>query len=547
LSWVRAPSATPNSKSPCKSRTFFFGELIGVALGLAPGVALQSVRKLQHGTCTMRNTYQNRHGTFYIRLKVPKVLLPHVSRPAVIQSLRTKEHRQAYLRSMKISMAFEQWAIDMKKNLGIGDDFRELVVTLPNGVKIDFDLQKQLEKEAYESLMGQFDTPNLPEQAPQSWTPTPLPSVPDWAKRTRLIDIFDSYKAAKAKTFAPATQDGYFPRVQKFIDFYDAKGVIYLDEIRKPHASDYREEVIRLQESPLTVDNYTKTLKGFFDFAIGAGKYTFENPFSNMHLVKKSERAKHTDSWIPYTKDEIQRLFVENFDVYCKRFNKPDQFFAPLISLTTGMRVDEIAQLYVSDVYQVNGIWVFDVNDNGEDKEVKTSSSIRKMPMPASLLQTNFLEYFQLVRGKYGENSLLFPYLTKTASNGYAKNISYNWTQYKQKLITVDESQKVFHSLRKNVGAAMVDNLVDLVLRKRILGHSMDGDITHTVYGKEFALENLRDILEKIQWGIDFSKFQFKFKSVKVLDGWVNAKAIKARKKAMKVAMAKKLESRAGR
>jgi len=431
-------------------------------------------------------------------------------------------------------MAFEQWAIDMKKNLGIGDDFRELVVSLPNGVKIDFDLQKELEKEAYESLMGQFDTPNLSEQAQQTWTPTPLPSVPDWAKRTRLIDIFASYKAAKAKTFAPATQDGYFPRVQKFIDFYDAKGVIYLDEIRKPHASDYREEVIRLQESPLTVDNYTKTLKGFFDFAIGAGKYTFENPFANMHLVKKSERDKHTDSWIPYTENEIKRLFVENFEAYCKRFNKPDQFFAPLISLSTGMRVDEIAQLRISDIYQDKGIWIFDINDNGDDKEVKTPSSIRKMPLTRGLLKTSFLDYFNLVKEKYGENSLLFPYLIKTASNGYAKNISYNWTQYKKEFISVDESQKVFHSLRKNVGAAMVDNLVDLVLRKRILGHSMDGDITHTVYGKEFALENLRDILEKIQWGIDFSKFQFHIKNENVLAGWVNSKAIKQRKKAMK-------------
>ena len=75
----------------------------------------------------MRNTYQNRHGTFYIRLKVPKVLLPHVSRPHVIHSLRTKDHRQAYLLSMKASLAFEEWVRDMKNKFGIGDDNRVLV------------------------------------------------------------------------------------------------------------------------------------------------------------------------------------------------------------------------------------------------------------------------------------------------------------------------------------------------------------------------------------------------------------------------------------
>ena len=208
------------------------------------------------------------------------------------------------------------------------------------------------------------------------------------------------------------------------------------------------------------------------------------------------------------------------------------------------MRVDEIAQLYVSDIYQQDGIWVFDINDNGSDKEVKTPSSVRQMPFTSQLLQTNFLDYFNMVKEKYGETSLLFPYLIKTASNGYAKNISYNWTQYKQELIAVDQSQKVFHSLRKNVGAAMADKLIDLPLRKRILGHTQNQDVTQTVYGSEYSLPNLRSLLEGLEWNIDFSKFQFKFKNANVLDGWVNSKVIKARKKALKDALVEKAAKR---
>lgn len=487
----------------------------------------------------MRNTYQDRNGTFYLRLLVPKVLHPHVSRPKVVQSLKTKDRREAYLRAMKASMAFEEWVAGMKNKLGVGAEQRELTVNLPNGVKLDFDLEKQAEREAYESLMGQVGAASPIAVLPVA-PPTPIPAVPQWAKRTRLMDMLESYKVAKAKTFAQATQDAYFPRIQKFIDFYRAKGVIFMDEIRKPHASDYREEVIKNQESPLTVDNYTKTLKSFFDFAIGAGKYEGDNPFANMHLVKKSERAKHTDSWLPYTRPELQFLFVENFGDYCRRFDKPDLFFAPLISLTTGMRVDEIAQLYVSDVYEVGGVWVLDVNDNGTDKEVKTPASVRQMPLPEALLQTNFLDFYRQVKEAYGETSLLFPYLIKTASNGYAKNISYNWTQYKQKLIRVDEAQKVFHSLRKNTGAAMVDKDVDLPLRKRVLGHSMEGDITQTIYGKEYSLLAIKRLLDSLDWQIDFSRFQFKFKTNAALGAWVNAKAIKQRKKAMKEEWQKK-------
>lgn len=481
----------------------------------------------------MRNTYKNRHGTFYIRLLVPQVLLPHVNCSKIVRSLYTKDHRQAYLSSIKISMAFEQWVMDTKKKFGIGEDNRELIINFPNGASAQFDMEIAAERAIGESLLESLlgTSQNTPATVPEVKKETPLPEIPKWATRVRLIDIFESYKLAKTKTFAPATQDAYFPRIQKFMDFYGAKGIIYIDEIRKSHASDYREEVIRTQDSPLTVDNYTKTLKGYFDFAISVGKYAFDNPFANMHLVKKSEKSKHTNSYIPYTKEELQQLFVVEFEAYCKRFKKPDLFFAPLIALTTGMREDEIAQLYVSDIYQEDGLWVFDINDNGDDKEVKTPSSVRKMPFPTQFLQTNFLEYFHIVKEKYGANSLLFPYLTKTASNGYAKNISYNWTAYKKELITVDASQKVFHSLRKNVGAAMIDMDIDLPLRKRILGHSMSGDITQTVYGKEYALQNLQRLLDSLAWDIDFSRFQFKFKNEHILTGLVNAKAIKARKK----------------
>ncbi|MBU3649836.1 MAG: hypothetical protein FGM28_05975 [Limnohabitans sp.] len=152
---------------------------------------------------------------------------------------------------MQASLAFEQWVHEMKNKFGIGDESRELVVTLPNGIKLDFDLAKATEKEAYESLMGSALAQNGSQATQEVREATPLPSVPAWATRARLIDIFESYKVAKSKVFAQATQDAYFPRVQKFIDFCRGKGMVFADEIRKAHASDYREEVIKAQESPL--------------------------------------------------------------------------------------------------------------------------------------------------------------------------------------------------------------------------------------------------------------------------------------------------------
>jgi hypothetical protein len=59
-----------------------------------------------------------------------------------------------------------------------------------------------------------------------------------------------SYKVAKEKTFAPATQAAHFPSVEKFIAHHQGKGGIFIDEVGKPRANNYRELVIQDQSPP---------------------------------------------------------------------------------------------------------------------------------------------------------------------------------------------------------------------------------------------------------------------------------------------------------
>ncbi len=51
------------------------------------------------------------------------------------------------------------------------------------------------------------------------------------------------------------------------------------------------------------------------------------------------------------------------------------------------MRLQEILQLYVEDVYQVNGVWVLDLNTNHDDKKLKTDQSKRVIPIHDDWLQ----------------------------------------------------------------------------------------------------------------------------------------------------------------
>jgi hypothetical protein len=85
----------------------------------------------------MRNTCQ-RNGTFYLlRLLIPKALPPYVTKSKVVQGLNTKDRRQAYLRSMEASLAFEKWVRNMKNKFGIGDDNGELIVSRRGGRSVE--------------------------------------------------------------------------------------------------------------------------------------------------------------------------------------------------------------------------------------------------------------------------------------------------------------------------------------------------------------------------------------------------------------------------
>jgi integrase len=86
--------------------------------------------------------------------------------------------------------------------------------------------------------------------------------------------------------------------------------------------------------------------------------------------------------------DDLKRIFssipLKDGDQY--------NVWIPLIALYSGMRREEICQLQCSDIRQVEGIWVFDINDKGE-KTTKTEASYRLVPIHSKLLEMGFLTF----------------------------------------------------------------------------------------------------------------------------------------------------------
>nr|WP_294839846.1 DUF6538 domain-containing protein [uncultured Methylotenera sp.] len=452
---------------------------------------------------TPSRTYQKASGVYYIRLLVPKNLIPYTQHPKIIYSLKTKDRSVAYIRALKINLAFEEWL----KSMAIGDDKRFPALKVEHeGTSYDFNLDSPAEKAAYDDLVDRIGMK----------VSKPIVAPP---KLYSLDDGFKSWKSATYKVYSEATRDAYYSRVTKFINYARSKKITDAEAVQKTFATDYRDHINTKEASPLTVDNHTKSIKQFFDYLIQIEQYKFKNPFANLHLVKKSQLKSVTDSYVRFRPEEIGRLF--EVEGYFKRFRKPDLFYSPLIALTMGLRLEEAAQLRVTDIYDSGGTWVIDINEYGDDKELKTESSKRILPIPRFILKTNFLDYHAYVLKNYGEDSHLYPYLIKT-KNGYGKTLGYNFTKHKQELIKVDEELKTFHSLRKTLSAKMDDAKYPSNLRKSILGHHIDFDITDETYGSEeegakskehLSLSYMLTHLNQIEHGVDFGEFHFDFES----------------------------------
>ena len=159
-----------------------------------------------------------------------------------------------------------------------------------------------------------------------------------------------------------------------------------------------------------TQGKHLMALNAFFNWAVTAGAMP-ENPF---HYV---DNARYRDK-IPKKRDifsaqDLQAIFAPQ---HVSRYTEPHKYWVPLISLFTGMRVNEISQLYVDDIQTdtvtdeegvEHAILYFDITPFREGQSIKTVYSVRRMPVPARLLELGFERYVADVRASGAEH--LFP------------------------------------------------------------------------------------------------------------------------------------------
>ena len=89
-----------------------------------------------------------------------------------------------------------------------------------------------------------------------------------------------------------------------------------------------------------------------------------------------------------FTDEQLRSIFEQlHFQVGHGRHVKkpaywqPFEYWLPLLGLYGGIRIKEGAQLHLSDVKHVGGVWVMHINESTPDKSVKNSLSVRYVPI----------------------------------------------------------------------------------------------------------------------------------------------------------------------
>jgi integrase len=160
-----------------------------------------------------------------------------------------------------------------------------------------------------------------------------------------------------------------------------------------------------LRISTTTANNHMNRLREFFRWAVSMG-YLISNPMpdDNLPAPKVSKQAKRD----PIKDEEAkvvfsQPLFSELKGFKTKKIENASHFWLPLIAAYSGMRVGEIAQLYLCDIIKIKEVWCFIVQETTELHFLKTPNAVRAIPIHAELLRLGFLQFVDYIRQRGGE------------------------------------------------------------------------------------------------------------------------------------------------
>jgi len=276
--------------------------------------------------------------------------------------------------------------------------------------------------------------------------------------------------------------------------------------------------------STTTVNNILGYVSSFMKWSVING-FVEVNFFEGMKLKKQIRQRDERDR---FTEKELKKIFQKhNYIEFTEvEKHKYSNYWTPLISVFSGLRLNEICSLYLDNIIQekVNGrkkIWCFNILEEPDrpDKHLKTLSSKRVVPIHDTLIDLGFIEFVELLKQRHTNRQRLFQEL-KYGEGSYIRNVSYFFNKKYLTLLGLKTDKKNFHSIRHTVIDHLKQKLVDISFINELVGHH-HGNIDLDRYGKGYTTDIIYNkCVKKINYetshtrGIDFHSLKMDWKKI---------------------------------
>lgn len=236
---------------------------------------------------------------------------------------------------------------------------------------------------------------------------------------------------------------------------------------------------------PRTINKYLQTYSGLFTWAVRNG-HCESNPFEGLSV--RTNKANVVAPRVSFDDNQLQTILKA---LLAKVTPKEEHHkWGTLIAIHSGARLNEIAQLHLEDIRQVDNIWCFDINQkDGTTKRLKNAASKRIVPVHHHLLSYGFMEYFDRMKAKRG-NERLFPQLTYSKSDGYGRNLGRWVNESLLPGLQIKTDQLTFHSFRHTMVRKLIAANVEQAHIMAIVGHE-PGTTTLSTYNRNGFPPNL--------------------------------------------------------
>lgn len=267
--------------------------------------------------------------------------------------------------------------------------------------------------------------------------------------------------------------------------------------------------------SPKSVNAHLSNMNGFMGWCSNRGVVGESNAggFNRQRIPVKRTQARSEKK--AFSEAEMRTIFLSplylGFSGNARwkagsKIIKDGRYFLPLLSAYNGLRLEEGAQLRVSDVDLHNGEAVMHLRPTADDldeKTLKNEASVRTVPIHPLIIDAGLLEHVRLRQARGGY--LLFPDMEilesdpeKRKRRRYGEPIT-GWFKHFARQLGVSGT---FYSLRHSFTTRLKNCGADGQIVAEILGHT-PADMTFGRYYKGADLAVLKRNLVLLEYGFE--------------------------------------------